>query len=42
MAQPSTSETRYVDVPGASLGYEVIGEASGKPPVVMIHGYRLQ
>lgn len=42
MVQLSRSEIRYVEVAGASLGYEVIGEGSGKPPVVMIHGYGLQ
>jgi pimeloyl-ACP methyl ester carboxylesterase len=36
---PSISEIRYVDVPGASLGYQVIGEGSEKPAALMIHGY---
>lgn len=37
--QPSTSEILYVDVPGARLGYQVIGGGSGKPAALMIHGY---
>lgn len=40
--QSDNSAIRYVDVPGAALGYEVIGEGSGKPPLVMIHGYSLR
>ncbi len=42
MAHQSCSAIRYVDVPGAQLGYEVIGEGSGKPPLLMVHGYSLR
>lgn len=42
MNEPTRSELRYVDVPGAQLGYEVVGEGSGKPPLVMVHGYSLR
>lgn len=42
MPQLVRSEVRYVDVPGAQLGYEVVGEGSGKQPLIMLHGYSLR
>lgn len=40
MQQPLASELRYIDRSG--LAYQVIGEGSGKPPLLMLHGYSLQ
>ena len=33
------AELRYADVNGARLGYEVHGEAPGRPATVFVHGY---
>ncbi|WP_157220803.1 alpha/beta fold hydrolase [Flavisphingomonas formosensis] len=33
------SDIRYITVNGATLGYEVHSEASGKPSIIFVHGY---
>ena len=33
------TEIRHITVHGANLGYEVHAEASGKRPLIFVHGY---
>lgn len=41
-SSPSVSVTRLVEADGVHLAYEIIGEGSGKQPLVFIHGYSMR
>lgn len=41
-SSPSVSALRLVEADGVDLAYEVIGEESGKPSLVFIHGYSMR